>query len=92
MVEASVRDEAYLLVDRLRLQGIRTDVDYEGKSVKAQMRQAHKIGVRWVAVIGPGEISRGVIRLKDMESGREEEIGEEGIPGRLAASTGAKPA
>ncbi|MCZ6602055.1 MAG: histidine--tRNA ligase [Planctomycetota bacterium] len=92
VVEASVRNEAYLLVDRLRLQGIRTDVDYEGKSVKAQMRQAHKIGVRWVAVIGPGEISRHVIRLKDMETGNEEEMGEEGIRGRLAASKGATTA
>ena len=73
-VEALCREPAFLLVDRLRRQGIRSELDYEGRSVKAQMRQANRSGARWVAVLGPEELSRGVVRLKEMETGKEQEV------------------
>ena len=49
-------------------------MNYEGKSLKAQMRAAEKADCRFVAILGPDEVSKGLVKLKDMESGEESEI------------------
>jgi len=42
------------------------DTDYEFKSLKAQMREADKLGAKFVIIIGDDEISKGEIVLRDM--------------------------
>lgn len=73
-----VRDEqksdAFALISMLRAEGIACDMNYEGKSLKAQMRSAEKAGCRFAAILGPDEVSKGLVKLKDMESGEESEI------------------
>ena len=81
-VEDDARRHAFLLQDRLRREGVSADSDYEGRSVKAQMRLAHRLGARWVAVIGPDELSRGIIRLKSMDTGEEDEVSEKELKER----------
>jgi histidyl-tRNA synthetase len=46
-------------------------MDYECRSTKAQMRTANKLNSRFTVVIGPDEIEKGVIKLKDMQTGEE---------------------
>lgn len=49
-------------------------MDTVGRSLKAQMKYADKIGARYVIVVGDNELESGLARLKDMESGESSEI------------------
>jgi histidyl-tRNA synthetase len=55
-------------------QGIRADMDYEGRSVKAQFRRAGRSGARAAVVFGEEEDSRGAVVYRDMEAGAQEEV------------------
>jgi len=66
--------EAYQLVNQLHLQGIRTELDYEGKSLKSQMRRADKLKARYVLILGEEELKRGRAVLRNMEDKSQEEI------------------
>ncbi|MGI6031508.1 MAG: histidine--tRNA ligase [Eubacteriales bacterium] len=59
------------LVQQLRRQGIAAECDLMGKSVKAQMKYADKIGAAYTMVIGGSELASGEGRLKHMASGEE---------------------
>lgn len=71
--------ECFKIAQRLRSQGLSCDLDYEGRSPKAQMRMANKRGARRVIVIGPDELARGLVRLKDMETGKEKLLAEDKV-------------
>ncbi len=71
--------ECFKIAQRLRAQGLSCDLDYEGRSPKAQMRSANKRGAKRVIVIGPDELARGVVKMKDMETGKEKLITEDQI-------------
>jgi len=56
----------------LRNSNKRADMVFEeGKSLKAQMRRANKLGARWVIFVGEEEVKRGVVKVRDMETGEE---------------------
>jgi histidyl-tRNA synthetase len=57
----------------LRL-GARAEIDYEGRSFKAQMRAADREGARFALILGEDEISRGTATLKDLSAGSQETI------------------
>jgi len=65
-VEAERR--GFEIVNALRVSGVKCDMDYEGKSLKAQMRSADKLGARFVIIIGEDELARDEVTLRDMES------------------------
>jgi len=68
-------EEAFLLAEQLRSQGIMVEMNYELHSLKSQMRKADRIGARNVISIGEDEIKKGLIVIKDMGSKKETEIG-----------------
>lgn len=68
------RAAALKIAEDLISQGVNVSTDLMGKSVKAQMKYANRIGARYVAVIGDSELDAGVIRLKNMAQGEEKEI------------------
>jgi len=66
--------EAYRIVNQLHLQGIRAELDYEGKSLKSQMRRADKFKAQYVLILGEDELKKGRAVLRNMESKSQEEI------------------
>jgi histidyl-tRNA synthetase len=68
------RDAAFQLVRELRQAGIRADIDYEGRSVRAQMKRADRLAAPLVVIIGDEELSRGQVRVKDMRSGDQVDV------------------
>ena len=58
----------------LRQKGIFAEQDLCGRSVKAQMKFANKLGAKYSAVIGDDEIANNKINLKNMESGEQKEV------------------
>lgn len=57
----------------LRDAGIRTQLYSEDKKFKAKMSYADKIGAPFVLFIGEDEIQKGVVKVKDMKSGEQNE-------------------
>ncbi|MBQ0014530.1 MAG: histidine--tRNA ligase [Oscillospiraceae bacterium] len=62
------------LVTNLRQEGVFALFDVSNRGIKAQMKYANKIGAEYVVVIGDDELSTGVARLKNMDSGEETEV------------------
>jgi len=75
---ASVGEEASLKAAQtayaLRAEGIAAEFDLTGRSVKAQMKYAGKIGAAYTAVIGDNELKIGSAALKHMADGVETSI------------------
>lgn len=77
------RAAAFELASRMRRDGFSGDLDYEGRSVKAQFRAANNSGARRVIVLGPDEWARGEVKLKDMASGVETSVKVDALSGAL---------
>jgi len=61
-------------LQKLRNHGFRVDRDYLKRSVKAQMRDAHRQNARIVLLLGDNEIETKSFSVKDMDSGEQSEI------------------
>ncbi len=59
---------------RLRQAGVKAECDSVGRSVKAQMKYANKIGAAYSVILGDNEIDNDLVKLKNMETGEEEEV------------------
>ncbi|MQL52165.1 histidine--tRNA ligase [Desulfofundulus thermobenzoicus] len=70
----AAREKALPLLQSLRREGLAADRDYLGRSLKAQMKYAGKLGVELVAILGSDELCRGVVTLKNMATGRQEAV------------------
>jgi histidyl-tRNA synthetase len=66
--------EAMKLASQLREAGVPVDLDYEGKSLKSQMRRADKLGCRYVVFLGPDELAKKKAGLRDMVSGEQDSV------------------
>lgn len=67
-IGAETRLPAFDLVRKLRAEGVRADMDYEGRSLKAQMRSANRVKAPRVVIIGRDELASGTAKLR--ESGK----------------------
>jgi len=66
--------KAFELANQLHREGIKAEIDYEGRSLKAQMRRADKLGARYVLIVGEEELKSGRAVLRDMEEKSQDEI------------------
>lgn len=73
-LEPEARMSALKLLIQLRNLGLAADMDYLGRSLKAQMKVAGKAGVPLVVIIGGDELTRGAVTVRDMKRGRQEEV------------------
>ena len=67
-------DEAFLLVQRLREEGIAAECDTMGRSLKSQMKLSDKLSSKFTVVIGESELAQGKVKVKRMSDGSEEEV------------------
>lgn len=67
------RDVAFRLMDGLLKSGVRVEMDYEGKSLKSQMRRADKLKARYSVVIGENEVATARATFKRMADGLQTE-------------------
>jgi len=59
-----------LLLD-LRKEGHSCEIDYLDRSLKAQMREANRLGAKKVIIVGERELEEGVYEVKDMQTGEQ---------------------
>jgi histidyl-tRNA synthetase len=80
-------DEAFRWKMELIGRGVRAEMDYEGRSVKAQFRRADRSGASAVVVFGDFEDARGAVGFRDMAAGSQEEIPKDEAMRRLIRLT-----
>jgi histidyl-tRNA synthetase len=49
-------------------EGLRAELDFGGKSLKSQMKQANRLEARYVLIVGDDELKKGAAVLRDMET------------------------
>jgi histidyl-tRNA synthetase len=65
---------ALAISERLRKNGKYVECDTVGRSLKAQMKYANKIGAKYTLIIGDAEIENGVAKLRNMENGEQTDV------------------
>ena len=76
---------AFQLLTRLRQAGLKAGMDYAGRSMKAQMKQANKAGARFALIIGEDEVKESCVQLKDMEKSEQQKVSFDNIIHKLCA-------
>jgi histidyl-tRNA synthetase len=67
-------DQAFVLMSKLQRSGIRAEMDYLGKSLKAQMRRANKLAAAYTLVLGEDELLSGQAQLKKMADSSQQVV------------------
>ena len=67
-------EKSMILTKILRESSIKAEFDTLGRSLKAQMKYAGKIGAKFTAVLGENEISSGKAKVKNMNTGEISEV------------------
>ena len=62
------------LVQKLRNSGLKTEIDYLKKSLQGQLGYADRYGADITAILGPQELSKDEITLRDMETGEQTSV------------------
>ncbi|MBR6546286.1 MAG: histidine--tRNA ligase [Clostridia bacterium] len=62
------------ITERLRREGIFAECDLVGRSLKAQMKYANKLGADYVLMLGDNEIDSGRAILRDMKNAAQSEV------------------
>lgn len=58
----------------MRAEGFSALLDLNGRSLRAQMKYADKLGSKFTVVIGDTEVDEKIVKLKNMQSGAETEL------------------
>lgn len=70
---------AFKLLHQLQRHGIQAEMDFTGKSLKAQIRRADKLKCSYTLFLGENEIADGNAQLKRMADGEQTAIAIDGI-------------
>lgn len=68
------REEGLAMLYLLREKGLKADTDYLNRSLKAQMKFAHRNRFRYVIIFGKEEKLKNEVKLRDMLKGEQQEL------------------
>jgi histidyl-tRNA synthetase len=66
--------KGFALAQELRDAGVWVEIDYEGKSLKSQMRKADRMKAPCVVILGEEELKKNRVVLRDMATKMQEEV------------------
>ena len=70
----SVRPIVAKLTNDLRHNNLSSEYDMLRRSMRAQMREANKLGAKYAIIIGEDELQQNQVQLKDLVSGKQKTI------------------
>jgi histidyl-tRNA synthetase len=68
------RPEALRLLRELRGAGLPAQMEFEGRSLKSQMKRADRVGARVVVIVGTDELAKGEVTVRDMRSSAQRSV------------------
>ena len=85
---AEERAAVFAATRALRTAGVRTEADYQGRSLKSQFKLADKLGASLCVVLGPDEVAAGVATLRDMATHEQVQVPMDALAKEVAARLG----
>jgi len=89
ILDDALRPDLHAVMDAVRAAGISCEADLGRRSAKGQFKHADRIGAALCVICGDDEAARGVVLVRDMQSGDEEAVPRERIVERIAERMGA---
>ncbi len=83
---ADAQAAAITVLQAMRGAGVRADTSYRG-NMKRRMERANRMNATHAIVIGSDEIARGVVQVKDLDSGQQTEVPMDGVAAFLLSGT-----
>jgi histidyl-tRNA synthetase len=77
-----------VLAGQLRAAGVRVDLSYGGRGLKAAMRAADRSGARFALVAGDRDIDAGTIGVKDLTTGEQVDVATDSVVGDVLSRLG----
>jgi len=87
-IKSDLKLKAFDIAQKLRKNGISTDVDIVGKKLKKILSYADTIGINYVVLVGAMDIEEGNVTVKDMLTGEQEKVEIENIVDSLKHKLG----
>jgi histidyl-tRNA synthetase len=84
-IGAAAEADAWDLAMRLRRAGVAVELAFRGRPAQ-RMKRADRANARLALSIGDDELARGVVKLRDLDSGAEEELPRDAVLARLGAA------
>ncbi|EFO80641.1 histidyl-tRNA synthetase [Oscillochloris trichoides DG-6] len=76
--------ESLALAAELRAAGVNTLINLDGGGLGKQFKEADRKGVRYALVIGPDEVTRGEVVVKDLRDGTQRTVERNGVAAQLS--------
>ena len=89
-VEGSPDGTVFAIAQALRDAGVAAEMDHQGRSLKAQFKQADRLGARFVVIAGPGELEAGEVTLRDMGTKEETRVPMDGVASAVDTALGGR--
>lgn len=78
----------FKLLQQLREKGLAAAMDYAGRSMKAQMKQANKVNAAYAVILGDDELTANAAQVRNMADSSQESMSLENIAAELAEMCG----
>lgn len=91
-VDYSTRDAAFVVLAGLRDAGVAAEADHQARSLKAQFKQADRLGASAVVIMGPDELAAGEVTVRDMRTKAETRAKLDEVAGAVASVLSVTPA
>jgi histidyl-tRNA synthetase len=80
--------EGFRLLDAIRLGGVSAVSEIEGRSLRAQMKSADRLGARFAVIIGDQEMAARLAAVRDMRTGEQADVPFTEVPDYLRERVG----
>ncbi len=74
IIPIKTNEECLPILTTLRKEGIKADMDLVGRGISKNLDYANALNIPYVLIIGPQELAKKKVKLKDMVSGKEEMV------------------
>jgi len=81
-----MRKYAFGIVSRLRLQGLKADVDLMRRTMSKNLKYASAVGSRFAVIVGKEEMAKRSVMLRDMKTGEQRVILADEVGSEIAKS------
>jgi histidyl-tRNA synthetase len=75
--------EALVWASDLSCEGVSTEIDFSGKSLKSLMKRANRIGARFVMIVGDAELEEKEVVVRNMANKEQVKVALEGLAGEV---------
>jgi histidyl-tRNA synthetase len=81
-----MRKYAFGIVSRLRLQGLKADVDLMRRTMSKNLKYASAVGSRYAVIVGKDEMAKRSVMLRDMKTGEQRVVLADEVGSEIAKS------